>query len=116
MCCVLMDVPDSFIYSIRENIERSRTAVRFGLILGTLGRQGNLSIFKRIKSLAEKQNKVVIPFLMAEINPKKLADIEEIEVRKSYRTYFISIMCFSDPFELSYFCRCGFKLRAPDCP
>lgn len=51
----------------------------FGLILGTLGRQGSPGIFTRLRSLLEAQGKVVIPFLMAEINPLKLTRITGVE-------------------------------------
>ena len=49
------------------------------MILGTLGRQGNPSIFRRLKTLLKSKGKVVVPFLMAEINPVKLAMITEID-------------------------------------
>ena len=62
-----------------EAITKAREAKTFGLILGTLGRQGNNSIFDRIDSLLKGQGKIVIPFLMAEIHPEKLAIIEGIE-------------------------------------
>lgn len=55
-----------------EAIKKSQKAQRFGLILGTLGRQGSINTFDRIKALLQKKGKTVIPFLMAEIQPKKL--------------------------------------------
>ncbi len=61
-------------------IVKSRSANVFGLILGTLGRQGSRHIFDRLKRLLEDKGKTVIPFLMAEINPIKLAAIELVDV------------------------------------
>ena len=61
---------------------QSPQAKRFGLILGTLGRQGNTSTFDRIKTLLQKNGKTVIPFLMAEIQPHKLVLLgQAIDVR-----------------------------------
>ena len=62
-----------------EAIARARDAKTFGLILGTLGRQGNNSIFDRIDSLLTTAGKNVVHFLMAEILPEKLAMIEGID-------------------------------------
>lgn len=58
----------------------AKKATTFGLILGTLGRQGNNSIFKRLRNILSSNGKIVIPFLMAEINRAKLPMIEEVDV------------------------------------
>lgn len=58
-------------------ISQSPTAVKFGLILGTLGRQGNTGTYDRIKKLLRSRGKIVIPFLMAEIQPQKLALLQK---------------------------------------
>lgn len=63
-----------------KSISMAQKAGTFGLILGTLGRQGNVNIFQRINKLLRKHGKVVIPFLMAELNPAKLTKIAQIEV------------------------------------
>jgi 2-(3-amino-3-carboxypropyl)histidine synthase len=63
-----------------ESINKARNSKVFGLILGTLGRQGNVLIFNRIQKLISDKGCMVIPFLMAEINPTKLSQIDEIEV------------------------------------
>lgn len=44
----------------------------FGVILGTLGHQGNPHILARLTKSLEKARKTVIPFLMAELSPQKL--------------------------------------------
>jgi len=112
----------------RNAISVAKNARVFGLVLGTLGRQGSMHIFNRIKALLNghpiggcaatttgcscgsnqgscsccsgsedcgrctdalslnhplpKQTggRVVIPFMMAELNPKKMASISAIEV------------------------------------
>jgi 2-(3-amino-3-carboxypropyl)histidine synthase len=59
-------------------IERFRSpeeTKRVGLVLGTLGRQGSPEIFKVLRNSLEAAGKRVIPFLMAELNPTKLAAI-----------------------------------------
>ena len=62
--------------SIRWNaIQKMKKAKTVGIILGTLGRQGNIHIFNNLRSKLNEFNKTVIPFLMAELNPKKLDEI-----------------------------------------
>ena len=63
-----------------NSIKEARKAQTFGLILGTLGRQGSIDIYRRVKSLIESRSGIVISFLMAEINPAKLSLITEVEV------------------------------------
>lgn len=63
-----------------DAIDQAKKGTTFGLILGTLGRQGNNSIFDRLRKILTKNGKVVIPFLMAEINRAKLPLITEIDV------------------------------------
>ncbi len=84
----------------RRSIERTRKATRFGLILGTLGRQGNVSIFSRLQKLLTQHHKEFYPFLMAEINPKKLLEISEIEVSVcvNMSIYIHVHVCSSDCF------------------
>lgn len=64
----------------RQAIETAKSGKVFGLVLGTLGNQGNLSLFNRLSALLKTQNKIVVPFLMAEINPIKLKMIKHVEV------------------------------------
>eukprot|EP00605_Chrysophyceae_sp_TOSAG23-4_P002071 GSChrysophyteH1.ASY1.ANO1.2292.1 assembled CDS len=63
-----------------QAIERARSGKTFGLILGTLGRQGSPPIFRRLRKLLGAHGKRVIPFLMAEINPEKLALISAVDI------------------------------------
>ena len=62
-----------------QAIELARRCTVFGLILGTLGRQGSTGIFDHLRSILEKEGKVVLPFLMAEINLNKLRSIPKVE-------------------------------------
>jgi 2-(3-amino-3-carboxypropyl)histidine synthase len=61
------------------SIQLAKSCRVFGLILGTLGRQGSPGIFTRLQGILKSKGKVVIPFLMAEINPEKLKKISKIE-------------------------------------
>lgn len=63
-----------------DAINRARSGNTFGLILGTLGRQGSPPIFGRIHKLLSSRGKRVIPFLMAEINPEKIKMIDCVDV------------------------------------
>ena len=68
-------------HKIRQNaISAAQTATTFGIILGTLGRQGSNSIFTRLRKLLKQHGKIAIPFLMAEINRSKLVVIKEIDI------------------------------------
>lgn len=61
--------------SIRQNaIHRATEASMktFGIILGTLGRQGNPAILGHVRSLLKKHNKRCFVLLLSEIFPKKL--------------------------------------------
>lgn len=65
---------------LRKAIEAARSCRVFGVILGTLGRQGNTGQLKRITTLLRSRGYRAIPFLMAEISPSKLALVSEIDV------------------------------------
>lgn len=69
--------------SIRyASIQKAQNLTKFGLILGTLGRQGSITKFNALSSLLKSKSKKLIPFLMAELNPAKLnaIPISQIEV------------------------------------
>ena len=56
-----------------EAIERAAGADTWGLILGTLGRQGHPPVLERLKTQAEAAGKAVVTVLLSEIFPQKLA-------------------------------------------
>ncbi|KAJ0400258.1 hypothetical protein ATCC90586_009311 [Pythium insidiosum] len=56
-----------------EAIETARSAQRFGIILGTLGRQGNPSILDNLRALLEERGKQYFVILLSEIFPDKTA-------------------------------------------
>ena len=58
---------------------QARAAKVVGLILGTLGRQGNLGIFDRLKKTLEAAGKQVIIVLLSEIFPDKLNAMSDVE-------------------------------------
>jgi 2-(3-amino-3-carboxypropyl)histidine synthase len=90
-CALLLPSPPltALTCALREAITRARRAVSFGLVLGTLGRQGNQSIFNRMRRLLREWdnrerhssggNRKAVLFLMAELNPQKLACIKGID-------------------------------------
>lgn len=60
-------------HDIRQEMIRSaKHANRFGIILGTLGRQGNPAIVKRISHLLRRREKTYFVLLLSEITPSKL--------------------------------------------
>nr|MBE5724758.1 putative diphthamide biosynthesis protein 1 [Cucujiformia] len=59
--------------SIRQELViESSKGEKFGLILGTLGRQGNINVVHRLIESLEIKNKKVVVILLSEIFPKKL--------------------------------------------
>jgi len=60
-------------------IDQVRSAGRVGLILGTLGRQGNPQILGRLKKLLEDNGKTHFVLLLTEIFPAKLALFKDVD-------------------------------------
>ena len=58
-------------------ILRAKKAKKFGLILGTLGRQGNPAVLARLERLFESRNKETVVFLISEISPERIASLSE---------------------------------------
>jgi len=56
----------------RVAIENARKAKHWGVILGTLGRQGNPQILKRIKGMLHEKGYTYTLLLLSEISPQKL--------------------------------------------
>jgi 2-(3-amino-3-carboxypropyl)histidine synthase len=68
------------LYDLRRSaILTARKARKWGLILGTLGRQGNPHTLTLIHSLLEKQGIEVIRLALSEIFPGKLAMMDDVE-------------------------------------
>ena len=57
----------------KQAIEKARGATRWGIILGTLGRQGNPKILESIKRIMEDRGYTYILVLLSEISPQKLS-------------------------------------------
>ena len=69
-----------------SQIELAKSAQTFGIILSTLGRQGNPKIMKNLIQLIEKQEKDYMIILLSEIFPDKLRLFEGIDC-------FVQIAC-----------------------
>lgn len=69
----------------RAAIATATKARRWGLILGTLGRQGNGNILARLESLLREKNLPYTIVLLSEIFPDKLAKFTEIEASVGQR-------------------------------
>ena len=62
----------------KEAIEKAATCDTWGLILGTLGRQGHPPVLKHIQQKAEDRGKKVITVLLSEIFPHKLSLMSDV--------------------------------------
>ncbi|WBW70567.1 diphthamide biosynthesis protein Dph1 [Schizosaccharomyces osmophilus] len=60
-------------------IEKARSAKKFGLIQGTLGRQGSPKVLDNLKETLKKSNKEFVTVLMSEIFPDRLAQFTDVD-------------------------------------
>lgn len=70
----------------KEMIEKAKNANTFGVILGTLGRQGNPKVLTHILDRLKELNKDSIIILLSEIFPDKLKLFDDIDA-------FVQIAC-----------------------
>lgn len=63
----------------RDAIRTAKKAKKWGLILGSLGRQGNPHTMTMIETLLDQQNVPYVNLLLSEIFPGKLAMMDDIE-------------------------------------
>eukprot|EP00002_Diphylleia_rotans_P032801 TRINITY_DN6918_c0_g1_i1.p1 TRINITY_DN6918_c0_g1~~TRINITY_DN6918_c0_g1_i1.p1 ORF type:complete len:431 (-),score=109.41 TRINITY_DN6918_c0_g1_i1:82-1374(-) len=63
----------------KKAIEKASSARHFGIILGTLGRQGSPNLLKRIQDRLAKAGKTFMVVLLSEIFPHKLALFPDID-------------------------------------
>jgi hypothetical protein len=67
-------------HSVRQSaIAVASSARRWGLILGTLGRQGNTNILDRLETILKEKQLPYVIVLLSEIFPDKLAKFTEVE-------------------------------------
>ena len=57
----------------------AKEAKKFGLILGTLGRQGKPQIMEYLESCIHEAGKDSVIVLLSEIFPQKLAQFEDVD-------------------------------------
>jgi diphthamide biosynthesis enzyme Dph1/Dph2-like protein len=68
------------LHSRRANaVAAARDANYLGIIFGTLGRQGNTGILRRIEAVLQGAGKKYHIFLMPEVSQEKLNEYPEIE-------------------------------------
>ena len=63
----------------RRAIEAARGASFFGVILGTLGRQGNPRIVEQVCAELEAQGRRHVVVMLSEISPQKLAMMRHVD-------------------------------------
>jgi len=67
--------------SLRKSaIDSSRGTRKWGIILGTLGRQGNPKIFQRLTKMMKQKGIEYTKILLSEIFPSKLALFQDVDV------------------------------------
>eukprot|EP00668_Euglena_longa_P012021 GGOE01014445.1.p1 GENE.GGOE01014445.1~~GGOE01014445.1.p1 ORF type:complete len:402 (-),score=116.54 GGOE01014445.1:237-1442(-) len=63
----------------RAAIREATTARKFGLILGTLGRQGRPPILERLQRLLTEARREFLVVLLSEVFPQKLQQMEDVD-------------------------------------
>lgn len=67
-------------------IDRSATALKFGLILGTLGRQGSLKVLQYLEARIRAHGRDCVIILLSEVFPSKLALFNDVQA-------FVQVAC-----------------------
>nr|MBE5724765.1 putative diphthamide biosynthesis protein 1 [Cucujiformia] len=70
----------------KECIDMSKTSEKFGIVMGTLGRQGNPNVVDRMRRRLTEVKKQSVIILLSEIFPKKLELFPQLES-------FVQIAC-----------------------
>ena len=63
----------------RDSVRRAAKAKRWGLVLGTLGRQGNPDVLRHVQSLLRGMQLPYVTVLLSEVFPAKLAAFPDVE-------------------------------------
>lgn len=74
-------------------MDAARDAKRFGVILGTLGRQGNPAILSRLEERLDSQDKDYLTLLLSEISPAKLGRLSYSPSNPDGIQVWIQIAC-----------------------
>lgn len=80
-------------YYYRQAIDKARKAECYGVILGTLGRQGSPAILDRLETLLDKREKPHITLLLSEISPLKLARMTKSDTNPNGVDAWVQIAC-----------------------
>ncbi|XP_035792588.1 2-(3-amino-3-carboxypropyl)histidine synthase subunit 1-like [Anopheles albimanus] len=70
----------------KQAIDQARDATRFGLILGTLGRQGSTKVLEHLQRRLEHHGRKAVVILLSEIFPDKLALMDDVDA-------FVQVAC-----------------------
>nr|MBE5724751.1 putative diphthamide biosynthesis protein 1 [Cucujiformia] len=70
----------------KKGIDDSKSCSKFGVIMGTLGRQGNPNVVERLRKRLEEVDKKAVVIMLSEIFPKKLELFPQLES-------FVQIAC-----------------------
>lgn len=70
----------------KRAIDISRSATKYGIILGTLGRQGSVKVLEHIEKRIRSKGKEVVTILLSEIFPHKIELFRDIDV-------FVQVAC-----------------------
>lgn len=77
----------------RKMVERAKTARSFGVVLGTLGRQGNPAILRHLEGRLRSAGVAHTVFLISEMSPAKMALLSEGKEGRGGLDAFIQIAC-----------------------
>jgi len=102
----------------RDAIDVASRAKRFGLILGTLGRQGNPKIMETLEASLQAKKLPYVVVLLSEISPSKLALFPDVDAWIQVACPRLSIdwgYAFSKPLLSPYEAQVRIKLLQSQC-
>nr|MBE5724775.1 putative diphthamide biosynthesis protein 1 [Cucujiformia] len=70
----------------KKSVDESRSSSKFGVIMGTLGRQGNPKVVEHLRKRLEDLNKKSVVILLSEVFPRKLELFPQLDS-------FVQIAC-----------------------
>lgn len=79
----------------RKAIQRARMCKRWGLVLGTLGRQGNPALLRKLQAMLDQAGLEHSLVLLSEVTPDKLAAMPDVEAWVQVACPRCVIACFS---------------------
>ncbi len=81
----------------RKAVDAARGARHWGVVLGTLGRQGNPALVRRLQQALADAGRTTTLFLVSELSPQRLAMVQGVDAWVQVRTRTLSAGAHPQP-------------------